>query len=364
MHRRIRRGAAAVAVACAVAFGLAAVAPAQAAPATSGSTPQSTLGYQPAACAVPLPAAEQKGDAPYATCDLMGVTAGHGTPAGGSPAPPTAALTPSDLKAAYDLPSGGAGETVAIVDAGGYATAEADLAVFRSTYGLSACTTANGCFTKLDQAGGHKFPPEDASWSLETALDLDAVSAACPDCRILLVEADSASIDDLGQAVDTAAARHPAAISNSYGVPGELSDPTPYEQHYDHPGTAVTASTGDYGNIVNWPASNPNVVAVGGTTLTRDGSTGRGWTESAWASGGSGCSGTEPKPAYQQALDTGCDNRAIGDISADADPATGLGIYNSSAVGGWEQVGGTSLSSPLVAAMYALAGPPTPGTYP
>ncbi|WP_435177512.1 kelch repeat-containing protein [Actinacidiphila sp. bgisy145] len=364
MHRPIRMGAAAVAAACAVAFGLTAAAPAQAAAAASDGTAPSTAAYRPAACAEPVPASEQKGSAPYATCDLMDVTDSHGLAAAGSPTPPAAALTPSDLRAAYDMPAGGTGETVAIVDAGGYATAEADLAVFRKTYGLSACTTANGCFTKLDQDGGHSYPPEDASWSLETALDLDAVSAACPDCRILLVEADSAAIDDLGRAVDTAAALHPAAISNSYGVPGELADPSAYEQHYDHPGIAVTASTGDYGNIVNWPASNPNVVAVGGTTLTRDGSTARGWTESAWSSGGSGCSGVEPKPAYQQTLDTGCANRAIGDISADADPATGLGIYNSSAVGGWEQVGGTSLSSPLVAAMYALAGTPTPGTYP
>ncbi|MGW0632751.1 Kelch repeat-containing protein [Streptomyces sp. NPDC002758] len=361
MHRRIRMWAAALAVACAAASGLTAVAPAQAA--TTASAP-STTGYKPAGCAIPVPASEQKGDAPYATCDLMGVTNIHGALAAGSSTPPATAVSPNDLRAAYSLPTGGSGQTVAIVDAGGYATAEADLAVFRSTYGLPACTTANGCFTKLDQNGGHNLPPEDAGWSMETALDLDAVSAACPDCRILLVQADSASIDDLGQAVDTAAAHHPVAISNSYGIPGE-GKPAAYDHYYDHPGIAVTASSGDYGNIVNWPASSGKVVAVGGTTLTRDGTTARGWTEAAWNSGGSGCSRVEPKPAYQQGIDTGCGNRAIADVSADADPATGLGIYNSaSAVGGWLQVGGTSLSSPLVAAMYALAGTPTPGTYP
>ncbi|MGY5046304.1 kelch repeat-containing protein [Streptomyces sp. 900105755] len=366
MHKPIRIWAAGMAVACAVASGLMAVAPAQAAPTLAGGTPQSTATYKPAGCAVPLPASEQKGDAPYATCDLMGVTDSHGALAAGLSTPPATALAPNDLRTAYDLPPGGSGETVAIVDAGGYATAEADLAVFRSTYGLPACTTANGCFTKLDQGGGHNYPPEDGDWSMETALDLDAVSAACPACRILLVQADSASIDDLGQAEDTAAAHHPAAISNSYGIPREGGGfPAAYDHYYDHPGIAVTASTGDYGNIVNWPASNGNVVAVGGTTLTRDDTTARGWTEAAWASGGSGCSGFEPKPAYQQGIDTGCDNRAIADVSADADPATGLGIYNSTpAVGGWLQVGGTSLSSPLVAAMYALAGTPTPGTYP
>ncbi|MER5435527.1 kelch repeat-containing protein [Streptomyces sp. NPDC002588] len=365
MHRPIRVWAAGVAVACTVASGLMAVAPAQAAPAPTSGTPQNTAAYKPAGCAVPLPASEQKGDAPYATCHLMGVTDGHGALAAGSSTPPVAALTPDDLRAAYDLPTGGSGRTVAIVDAGGYTAAEADLAVFRSTYGLPACTEANGCFTKVDQNGGDNLPPEDPSWAMETALDLDAVSAACPQCHILLVEADSASVDDLGRAEDTAAARNPVAISNSYGVPGEGSAPEAYDHYYDHPGIAVTASTGDYGNIVNWPASNGNVLAVGGTTLTEDTTTARGWTETAWASGGSGCSTTEPKPAYQQGIDTGCDKRAIADVSAVADPATGLGIYDSNpAVGGWLQVGGTSLSAPLVAAMYALAGTPTPGTYP
>lgn len=108
-----------------------------------------------------------------------------------------------------------------------------------------------------------------------------------------------------------------------------------YDHDYDHPGIAVTASTGDYGNVIEWPSSSGNVVAVGGTTLTRDDTNARGWTEAAWASGGSGCSSFEPKPAYQQGIDTGCRNRATADISADADPATGLGIYNSTAAAGF-----------------------------
>ncbi|WP_069463246.1 carboxypeptidase regulatory-like domain-containing protein, partial [Actinacidiphila rubida] len=352
------------AFACAAASALTAVVPAQAAPATGGGAPQATAAYRPAACATPVPTAERKGTAPYATCDLMGVADSHGAIAAGSPTPPEGAVTPDALRAAYGLPSGGAGATVAIVDAGGYATAESDLAVFRSTYGLPACTSASGCFTKLDQQGGHDLPPENPDWTIETALDLDAVSSVCPDCHILLVEADSPSIDDLGQATDSAAALHPVAISNSYGIPGEISTPAAYDHYYDHPGIAVTAATGDYGNVVNWPASDGNVVAVGGTTLTHDGSTARGWTESAWSSGGSGCSRVEPMPDRQQGLDTGCANRAIADISADADPASGLALYNSAHVGGWAQYGGTSLASPLVAAMYALAGTPTPGTYP
>lgn len=368
MHARSRIRAAAAALAVALAPALFALGPLQASAAAPGtpsapSTP-SALGYRPAACATPVPASERTGDAPYATCAAMGVTGANGKLSAGSPTPPTTALTPDQLRAAYDLPAGGAGATVAIIDTGGYASAESDLAVYRGTYGLPACTSADGCFRKLDQNGGHNLPPEDAGWSIETALDLDAVSAACPACRILLIEADSASVDDLGHAADTAATFHPVAISNSYGVPGEGLNPTAYDAYYDHPGIAVTASTGDYGNIVNWPASSGHVVAVGGTTLTEDGSTARGWTESAWDSGGSGCSSIEPKPAYQDGLDTGCNNRAIADISADADPASGLGIYNSSALQGWAQYGGTSLSSPLVAAMYALAGTPAPGTYP
>ncbi|MGW7243805.1 kelch repeat-containing protein [Streptomyces sp. NPDC054804] len=363
MHRRIRRWAAGLAFACAAASGLAAVAPAQAAPTPADGGSRSTAAYRPAGCAVPVPVSERKSQSPYATCDLMGVTNSHGRLAAGASAPPATAVTPTDLTAAYGLPKGGADRTVAVVDAGGYATAEADLAVFRSNYGLPACTTANGCFTKLDQDGGRNYPAEDPEWSIETALDLDAVSSVCPSCRILLVEGDSPAVADLGQAVDTAAAHHPVAISNSYGVSGEGSVAA-FEHYYDHPGIAVTASTGDRGNVVNWPASNGDVVAVGGTTLTRDGSAARGWTEAAWDSGGSGCSRMEPRPAYQKGIDTGCDNRATADIAADADPSTGLGVYNSSAVGGWAQYGGTSLSAPLVAAMYALAGTPTPGTYP
>ncbi|WP_370344498.1 kelch repeat-containing protein [Catenulispora sp. MAP5-51] len=358
-----------LAVACAMALGLASVAQATTTPAGGGGTPSSASAHKGTGCAVPVPASERKSSAPYAQCDLVTATDSLGNQDTGSSTPVADALTPSDIRAAYNLPRGGSGETVAVVDSGGYASAEADLAVYRHTYGLPDCTTANGCFTKLDQNGGHNYPPDDLDWSVETALDLDAISAACPQCHILLVEGDSPGLDDLGQAENTAAARHPAAISNSYGVPGEggsgADTVAAYGHYYDHPGIAVTASTGDHGNVVNWPASNGNVVAVGGTTLTRAAATTRGWTEAAWAAGGSGCSIIEPKPEYQQGMTTGCANRAISDISADADPDTGLGIYNSTpAVDGWLRVGGTSLSSPLVAAMYALAGTPTPGTYP
>ena len=283
------------------------------------------------------------------------------TPAASGPA--STALTPTDIRSAYRLPDGGKGRTVAVVDAFGYAAAEADLAVFRAQFGLPACTTGNGCFRKVDQRGGVDYPADDEGWSVETALDLDAVSSACPDCHILLVEGDSAAVESLGAATRTAVALGAKYVSNSYGLPGE--DPSLVaDDDYKHAGVVVTASAGDSANVVNWPASDPDVVAVGGTLLTRDAGTSRGWTESAWSSSGSGCSAYEPQPAYQQDVTTACSRRAIADISAVADPNSGLAVYDSLDTRGWLQVGGTSLSSPLVAAMYALAGEPAAGTYP
>ncbi len=345
-----------------ISLGSAAHAQAPSAPSATAAT-VGAPSYKPAGCnkAAVTPAHSKS---LIAQCYAIGLTNATGALAVSADGPPATALGPAQIQAAYDLPHTGAGGTVAVVDAGGYANAESDLAVFRGYYGLPACTTANGCFAKVDQNGGTNYPPEDSGWSVETALDLDAVSSACPACHILLVEGNTASLDDLGTAVDTAATRDPVAISNSYGVPGEDSTELGGEHYYDHKGIAVTASTGDTGNVTNWPATSPNVVAVGGTTLTADSSP-RGWTETAWAGGGSGCSPYEPRPGYQADIDTNCpNNKAIADLAADADPSTGLGIYNTSGENGWAQYGGTSLSSPLVAAMYALAGPPASGTYP
>lgn len=279
-------------------------------------------------------------------------------------APPSGALGPADIQSAYHLPAGGAGQTVAIIDAYGDSQAESDLASFRSHYGLPPCTSASGCFRKVDQDGGTNYPTDDAGWGLETSLDLDAVSSACPKCDILLVEGQSPSTDDLGTAMDTAVALGAKYVSNSYGLPD--TDTSGSDHYYDHPGVAVTASSGDAGNQVNWPSSSPDVISVGGTRLTPDASSARGWGETAWAQGGAGCSAYEPKPTYQSAngLDTQCAGRATSDIAADADPASGLATYDTLGYDGWMQIGGTSLASPLVAAMYALAGPPEPGTYP
>ena len=285
---------------------------------------------------------------------------------------------PSDLQSAYDLPSGtaGSGQTVAVVDAYGDPDAEADLQVYRAQYGLPVCDTANGCFEKVNQKGqqGH-YPANDPSWAEEESLDVDMVSAICPNCHIILVEANSASVANLGTSVDEAVKLGAKYVSNSYGTNGsEPSGETSHDKYYNHPGVAVTASAGDSGYGVHYPAASQYVTSVGGTTLTQDPSSARGWTETVWGSSsggegtGSGCSAYEPKPAWQlanlSATDSGCTKRTVADVSADADPNTGVALYDSDGKGGWNVVGGTSVSSPVIASTFALAGTPAAGTYP
>src|SRR3954449_11592187 len=196
---------------------------------------------------------------------------------------------PADLQAAYALPSStaGAGQTVAIVDAFDDPAAESDLAQYRSFYGLPACTTANGCFRKVNETGGTLYPAPSPDWSLEISLDLDMVSAVCPNCHILLVEASTNLDSDLYAAEDTAARLGANAISNSWGG-DESADETANDVHFNHPGIAITASSGDNGFGVSYPASSPFLTAVGGTSLTRNTATARGWSESAWSGAGSG----------------------------------------------------------------------------
>jgi len=266
--------------------------------------------------------------------------------------------SPSDIQSAYKLTGISAGgRTVAIVDAYGYPNAERDLGVYRAQFGLPACTKANGCLTIVNQSGGSAPPAFDTGWAGEQALDLDAVSAACPSCKLLLVQATSSSFADLGPAVNTAAQRAGvAAISNSYGG-SDVADAT-YGRFYNHPGIAVTASTGDYGYAgPAYPASSRYVTAVGGTSLVRSTSA-RGWAESVWRGSGSGCSTLNVAPVGQTRANTGCSGRAIADVAAVADPATGLAVYApvSATASSWAQYGGTSLSAPIVAAVYALSG--------
>lgn len=268
--------------------------------------------------------------------------------------------TPTDIRSAYGLGNAtSGGRTVAIVDAFGYPNAERDLGVYRAQFALSTRTRANGCLRIVNQSGGTSLPRFNLGWSQEQALDLDAVSAACESCKILLVQSTSASISSLGAAVNTAARLGASAISNSYGG-GDIRD-TSAGGFSNHPGIAVTASTGDSGyQGGSFPASSHYVTAVGGTSLVGSATTGV-WSETVWSGAGSGCTTLNAAPAGQNDVGTGCTGRAIADVSAVADPATGLAVYapTSRSVSSWAQYGGTSLSSPIIASVYAQG--PQPG---
>jgi len=260
--------------------------------------------------------------------------------------------SPANLHNAYNLPTTSTRtQTVAIVDAYNDPNAESDLATYRSNWGIPACTTANGCFRKVNQTGGTSYPTSNASWGEEISLDLDMVSAICYNCHILLVEANSTSLSDLGTAANTAASLGANEISNSYGTTGEISgESSMCNSYYNHSNVAVTASTGDEGPSVDFPAVCPHVVGVGGTTLNTTG------TETAWSGAGGGCSSQITKPSWESSSVTGCSRRATADVSAVADPNTGVYVYDTYGVSGWFNVGGTSASSPIIAAVYGLAG--------
>lgn len=263
---------------------------------------------------------------------------------------------PADLQSAYKLPSStaGTGQTVAIVDAYDDPKAESDLAVYRSMFGLPACTTANGCFKKVNQNGGSTPPAGNTGWGQEISLDLDMVSAICPNCHILLVEANSPTFKNLGISVNTAAKLGANAISNSYGGSESSTEVNIEKTYYTHPGIAITASAGDSGYGAQSPAAFNTLTAVGGTSL-KHASGSRGWSETVWNGTGSGCSAYISKPTWQ--TDASCKNRTIGDVAAVADPNTGVSVYDTyGAGGGWLVFGGTSVSSPIIASVYALAG--------
>jgi subtilase family serine protease len=283
-------------------------------------------------------------------------------------------LRPQDIQKAYNLGQWiGGGSTVAVVAAYDDPNAEADLATYRRLFNLPTCTSSNGCLRVVNQDGrALPRPAMDYGWAEEISLGLDAVSATCPKCRILLVEAASATVADLLSAVDSAARLGATAVSMSFGRT-ETSKIRNSDWHLNHPGVSMVAASGDAGYGVQWPASSPYVTAVGGTTLTRAAGTARGWRETAWSGAGSGCSRYEPKPVWQR--DRGCTRRTVADVAAVADPADGLAVYdtlnNCTAVSvdscdsqialglaqglnGWAEMGGTSLSTPIVASIYAL----------
>jgi hypothetical protein len=279
-------------------------------------------------------------------------------PLGMTPDVAPAGFGAGNLQSAYNLPSAsaGAGQTVAIVDAFNQPNADADLAVYRAQYGLPPCTMASGCFQKVNQNGAASpLPSNSRAWSDEITLDLDMVSAICPNCKILLVEATNSGNANLYAAVNRAVTMGAKFVSVSWGN-SEYASQTTDDTVFNHPGVAITVSSGDDGAGPKYPATSKYVTAVGGTTLTTAANP-RGWTETAWAGAGSGCSAYDAKPTWQTPT-TGCANRATADVSAVADPATGVAVYQTYGAAGWEVYGGTSVASPIIASTYALAGIP------
>ena len=287
---------------------------------------------------------------------------------------------PADFQSAYKLTAAskqrGKGQTVAIVDAYSNPDLAKDLTTYRAHYKLPACTTASGCLRIVNQKGkASPLPAGNTDWGVEETLDMDMVSAICPNCHIILVEASNESISGLGAAEDEAAKLAPV-ISNSWSISTDAPDTT-YGKYFNHPGHAITFSGGDIGYGTRYPADSQYVTAVEGTKLTKAPGTARGWTETVWneeskgdGATGSGCSQYNTKPTWQKAAsvkDTACAKRTQGDVAADADPFTGAAIYDTYGYGGWFQVGGDSEASPTIAAVYALAGNATKvvyGSYP
>ncbi|HEV2640959.1 MAG TPA: ricin-type beta-trefoil lectin domain protein [Actinocrinis sp.] len=345
----------ALAVAAAAAIAVAIPVAAQATPPSSGTTVTQVAAPATSdttrACSVPL---TPGGPVCYALVrnDLKPVHADaikpNATPSG---------YSPSSLLSAYNLASAaannGGGQTVAVIENADDPNLESDLGTYRAQYGLPACTTANGCFEKVNQSGQQgNYPGGDTGWGTEASLDIDMVSAICPKCHIIVVEAG-----DLDAAQNTAVSLGAHYISNSWGT-GDNSGNAGADGDYNHSGVVDVASTGDGGYGVSFPATSRYVVAAGGTSL-RTASNSRGWSETAWSGSGAGCSSWESKPSWQ--TDSGCSRRTDADVSAVADPNTGVAVYDSYGEGGWFVVGGTSASSPIIASVYALAGTPVDG---
>lgn len=312
----------------------------------------------------------------------------EGSPATEFTTPRAGSLTPSELHTAYSLPSLTAAEstqTIGIVDAYDDPNAEADLGKYDTQFGLRACTELNGCFRKVNDLGTKAPLPEaNAGWTGEISTDIETAHGVCPNCSILLVEAENTSFPRLEEAEETAVRLGATEVSNSFGSSGK--EPSKDSSAFNHQGVVITASAGDSGYL-NWleqpgtraavyPASSPHVVAVGGTRLIRH--PGGAWvSESVWndggetsgvaeghGAGGGGCSVPFTAQSWQQHLSdwsaVGCGTkRAVADVSADADPYTGVAVYDSTefeGFKGWAVYGGTSVASPIIAATFALAG--------
>lgn len=289
-------------------------------------------------------------------CHALVVTDSHGHAL--ASASPTG-LAPATIKSAYSFPTSltaGAGETIAIVDAYDDPRAASDLSTFSTQYGLPC----SGCLTKVDQTGGTSYPRANSGWALEISLDIEWAHAIAPGAQILLVEAKTNSNSNLYAAEDYAKT-HAQYVSNSWGG-SESSGESSYDSHFSQSGVSFFVSAGDSGLPAEYPSASPNVISVGGTTLHFSGSTLTG--ETGWSSGGGGCSAYEPANAAQAAFSqygqAGCGGkRATPDVSLDADPNSGVSVYDTvtyQGQSGWFTVGGTSASSPMWAARSADSG--------
>jgi subtilase family serine protease len=291
-----------------------------------------------------------------AHCHALVVTDGVGNPnASKSPT----GLSPATIKSVYNFPTSstvGSGKTIAIVDAYDDPNAESDLAVFSSQYGLPACTSSNGCFAKVNQTGGTAYPRANSGWALEIALDIEWAHAIAPGAQILLVEASTNSFANLMAAEDYAKT-HAQYVSNSWGG-SEFSGETLNDSHFVQSGVSFFVSSGDGGLPAEWPSASPNVISVGGTTLHFSGGTFS--SETGWSGSGGGCSAYESQNSYQQTGSVNCNgSRGTPDVSLDADPASGVSVYDSvkyQGQSGWFTVGGTSASSPMWAGRSADLG--------
>ena len=272
---------------------------------------------------------------------------------------------PSQFLGAYSLNGiTTSNQIIAIIGAYDHPNISSDLRTYSKMFHISVlkeCPVSTGivkspCFQKVDQRGGTLYPKTDSFWALETSLDVEIAHAICQNCNILLIEADSNSYSDMMTAIDRAVAMGATVISNSWGS-GEFLGEYVFDDHFNVPGIVITFSSGDMGFGTSYPAASPYVTAVGGTTLSIISNSYI--NETAWSGTGSGCSLYESQPSFQNNLGLiGCSNRIIADISADADPRTGAAVYNSVPIfgmSGWFRLGGTSLSSPIIAGVYALA---------
>jgi kumamolisin len=269
--------------------------------------------------------------------------------------------TPQSMRAIYKLPSTGGSGTIAIVDAYHYPTAQNDLNVFSKRFGLPACTTSNGCF-KVVYASGTK-PRTDCGWAQEAALDIEWAHAIAPNAKIVLVEAASNSFADMFKAVDVATSivttgGKRGEVSMSWGG-DEFSGELKFDSHFQNTGVVYFAASGDVGGVTSYPSVSPYVVSAGGTSIQRS-STGAFLREVAWSESGGGRSRYEFKPTYQNNVGgTSSTKRSSPDFSFNADPNSGVLVYDSTScqgLSGWLVFGGTSVSAPTLAGIVNLAG--------